>query len=272
MTRRFPFLSAILILSVCFAGCKKDKGDPPFLPPYESMIIDFSNFTSQAKSAVAEPGIKGVNNSNWEFASKVAGGWDDLINSVLVVPIASFKVTSAYDPGYLSEKTWQWSFGFTAAGQAYKAKLTGEIRSTDVLWKMYVTKEGPGGYTDFLWFEGTSLPDGSGGEWKVKESNASQVELFNITWTSSGSAVRTVRYEYVKSGDRKGSFIKYGLTGGALNAYYEVRYFESGLAKLSDVNIEWNSSTKNGRIKSMDYLLGGWYCWDSNKVNVNCSN
>jgi hypothetical protein len=261
----------ILILSICFAGCKKDKGDPPLLPPYESMIIDFSNFSSASKSAAPEPDVKGVNSSNWEFASKVARGWEALINSTIGVPIASIKVTSAYDPGYLSEKTWQWSYSFTAAGQPYKAKLTGEIRSTDVLWKMYVTKEGPGGYTDFLWFEGTSLPDRSGGEWKVKESNASQVVLFNIAWTYSGSAVNTVRYEYMKSGNLNGSYIKYGPLSGSLNSYYDIHYYESALAKVSDVDIEWNSSTKNGRVKSTDYLLGDWYCWDSNKVNVACS-
>jgi hypothetical protein len=75
----------------------------------------------------------------------------------------------------------------------------------------------------------------------------------------------------VKSGNLKGSFIKYGLTTGSLNAYYDVHYYESSLARFSDVNIEWSSTTKNGRVKSADYLLGAWYCWDSNKVNVICS-
>lgn len=270
MYKLFSLLLVISMFAVCFTGCKKNKGNPPLLPPYESMIIDFSNFSSQAKSTVQESVIKGVNNSNWEFASNTARGWESLINSTIGVPIASFRVTSAYDPGYLSEKTWQWSYNFTEAGQPYKAKLVGEIRSTDILWKMYITKEG-GVYTDFLWFEGTSVSDGSSGEWVVKESNASPVELFRITWAASGSSVSTVRYEYMKSGNLKGSFIKYGLTTGLLNAFYEMHYFESILAKFSDVNIEWGSSTKDGRVKSTDYLLGAWYCWDSNKVNVACS-
>jgi len=271
MKKLFSLLLVISFFAVCFNSCKKDKGDPPILPPYESMIIDFSNFSSQAKSAVQETGIKGVNNSNWEYASNVARGWETLINSTMEVPLASIKVTSAYDPGYLSENTWQWSYNFTAAGQSYKAKLVGEIGSTDVIWKMYITKDGTGGYTDFLWFEGTSVSDGSSGEWMIKESNSSPVELFRITWTTSGSAVNTVRYEYMKSGNLKGSFIKYGLTTGTLNAYYNLHNYETSLARFSDINIEWNSTTKNGRVKSADYLLGGWYCWDSNKVNVLCS-
>ena len=271
MKRRFPFLAVILVLSVCYGGCKKDKGDPPLMPPYESMIIGFSNFSSASKSAAPEFGVKGVNSSNWEFASKVARGWEALINSAMEVPIASVRVTSAYDPGYLSEKTWQWSYSFTATGQPYKAKLTGEIRSTDVLWKIYITKEGPGGYTDFLWFEGTTAADGTSGEWQVKESNASPVEIFRIKWTASGTKVNSVNYEYVKSGNLNGSYIKYGPLTGLLNSYYDIHYYESALAKFSDVDMEWNSSTKNGRVKSADYLLGDWYCWDSNKVNVACS-
>ena len=271
MKKLFSLLMLISIYTVCFVSCKKDKGNPPLLPPFESMIIDFSNFSSQSKSAVAESGIKGVNNSNWEYASKVARGWETLINSSLEVPLASLKVTSAYDPGYLSEKTWQWSYSFTASGQSYKAKLVGEIQSTEVLWKMYITKEGSGAYTDFLWFEGTSLSDASGGEWVVKESNASPVELFKINWTASGSEVSTVKYEYVKSGNLDGSTIMYGLTGGALNSFYEVYYYESALAKFSDVDIKWSSTTKNGSVKSADYLLGLTYCWDSNKINVSCS-
>ena len=271
MKKFFSLLILISIYAVCFVSCKKDKGDPPLLPPYESMIIDFSNFSSQSKSAMGEAGIKGVNNSNWEYASKVARGWETLINSSLEVPLASIKVTSAYDPGYLSEKTWQWSYSFNAAGQSYNAKLIGEIRSADILWKMYISKEGSGAYTDFLWFEGTSLSDASGGEWLIKESNASPGEIFKINWTASASEVNTVKYEYVKSGNLDGSTIRYGLTSGALNSYYEVYYYESALEKFSDVDIKWSSTTKNGSVKSPDYLLGLTYCWDSNKINVSCS-
>jgi hypothetical protein len=271
MKKLFSLFMVIFTLSFCLISCKKDKGDPPLLPPYESMIIDFSNFSSQAKSSVQDPGLKGVNNSNWEFASKVANGWESVINSTLGVPMASLKVTSAYEPGYLSEKTWQWSYSFTSSGESYKARMVGEIGSEDVLWKMYISKEGTGAYTDFLWFEGTSVSDGSVGEWKVKESNTSPVEIFRIAWTATGQEVSTVRYEYMKSGNLKGSYIKYGLKTGELNAYYDVHYYESSLAKFSDVNIEWNSTTKNGRVKSTDYLLGSWYCWDSNKVNVPCT-
>jgi hypothetical protein len=96
------------------------------------------------------------------------------------------------------------------------------------------------------------------------------VEIFLIKWTVSGTEVNSVSYEYVKSGNLNGSYIKYGPLTGSLNSYYDTHYYESALARFSDVDIEWNSLSKNGRVKSTDYLLGGWYCWDSNKVNVTC--
>ena len=63
-------ISLVLLLSVVLMhSCKKDKGDPPVLPPSESMTIDFSNFDSGKKGDVSISIPKGTQNSNWEFAA-----------------------------------------------------------------------------------------------------------------------------------------------------------------------------------------------------------
>src|SRR5450759_5440518 len=88
-------LVLILILSTgFFTSCKKDKGEPPVLPPQESMTIDFSNFATQKKSADLISDQKGTENSNWEFAATVAGVWNLLITTTLAVPVTSFKPVS----------------------------------------------------------------------------------------------------------------------------------------------------------------------------------
>ena len=273
--KKSPIILIIIVLGVMYtAGCKKkDKGNPPVLPSYESMLIDFSNFISGSKSGASDAsGIKGPNTGNWQFASDVATVWKTSIETVIEVPLASLKVTDNFEPAYLSENNWQWSYSFSAAGQQYKAKLTGEIRNVDIAWKMYITKEGSGGFTDFLWVYGVSATDASGGEWIVKQSNSSPDEVFKITWTTANSEVSTVQYEYTKADGFKGSTIKFGFASGALNSYYDIHYFASSLARFSDVDIEWSSTSKNGRVKSADYLLGTWYCWDANKVNTVCTN
>jgi hypothetical protein len=265
----YPIL--IFSLSAClFSGCKKDKGDPPVLPPPESMTIDFSNFTSLKKSSDPQVGIKGTENSNWEFSAVVAGVWRLIITAKLAVPVAAFKVVATQTPVYLSQKNWQWSYSFDVAGATYKARLTGLIGTSDVTWKMYITKEGTGGFAEFLWFEGTSKLDGTGGQWIFYENHLSQEAIVQVDWAKTGNSIAGIKFTYVKNADPfKTSFIEYGLTTTSLNAYFNVHYY-NGL-KFSDVTIEWNTTTKNGRVKSLDYLGDtDWHCWDSNKINVVC--
>jgi hypothetical protein len=60
MKKIIPLLFILILSTGFFTGCKKDKGEPPVLPPQESMNIDFTNFISVTKSAVQ----KGTANSN----------------------------------------------------------------------------------------------------------------------------------------------------------------------------------------------------------------
>lgn len=258
----------ILILSAGFlTNCKKDKGEPPVLPPQESMTIDFSNFATLKKSADPLYDQKGAENSNWEFAAVVAGVWKQIINTTLIVPVTAFKLAISQTPVYLDTKTWQWSFNVTVANVTYKARLTGQIRTSDVLWKMYI-KEGTS-VTEFLWFEGTSNLDGKAGQWILNQSSQIPGALIQIDWTKTGTSIASIKYTYIKNDSFKTSYIEYGLTTSSLNAYYTVHYY-NGL-KFSDVNIEWNTTTHNGRVKSLDYLVGDtWFCWNEQKINITC--
>jgi hypothetical protein len=262
-------ISLIITLSAgFFPGCKKDRGDPPVLPPPESMTIDFSNFASVKKSSGLLSDQKGIENSSWEFAATVVGVWRLLITSTLAVPVASFKLAVSQTPVYLSEKNWQWSYSVTVGSATYKARLTGLTGAGDVKWKMNISKEGTGGFAEFLWFEGTSRLDGKGGQWILYESNLSPAAILQIDWTKTGGLVGGLKYTLVKNDMFKTSYIEYGLTSGPLNAFFNIHLY-TGL-KFSDTNVDWNTTTHNGRVKSSDYLLGQWYCWDSNKVNIVC--
>jgi hypothetical protein len=260
----------ILLIAGGFSSCKKDKGNPPNLPPAESMLIDFSNFVSNAKSSDIGFDSKGTENLNWETSAVIVGTWRTLIAVTLAIPVASFKVAVDQDPVYLSDKKWQWSYNVSAAGVAYKARLTGEIGATDIIWEMYITREGANAFPEFKWFDGTSKLDGSGGKWILSESNLVPQPMLQIDWTKSGTSIGNIKYTYLKTGSSNGAYIEYGLTNSALNAFFTIHYFSSSLARFSDVSIEWNTSTKNGRIKSSDYLDGQWKCWDANRVNAIC--
>lgn len=262
----------VLVFSLCgaiFTSCKKDKGDPPVLPPAETMAIDFSNFSTGKKSAEMMSGTKGTENSNFEFAATVAGIWKLIIGTTLAVPVNSFKAAIGKEPVYLSDKTWQWSYELTVGGNTYKARLTGQNADTRYLWKMYIARDGTNGFSEFVWFEGESKSDGTGGQWVLKRSAAVQEPLLQIDWTKSGTDIGSVKYTYLQNDGLKGSYIEHGLTSADLNAFFTIYYFNG--VKFSNVKIEWNTTTKNGRVQSLEYVGdSNWYCWDSNKINVTC--
>jgi hypothetical protein len=271
MKKLFSVFAIIILSASFFTTCKKDNGAPPTLPPQESFTIDFSNFASLKKSIELTSEPKGTNNSNWEFAALVAGYWRVITATTLAVPISAFKLALDNDPVFLSDNTWQWTYSVSPADVAYKARLTGQISSTDVIWKMYVTREGTGGFPEFLWFEGKSSLDATSGQWTLNQSSVVPEAVLQIDWKRTGVTVPYIKYTFLKNLDPfKTSTIEFGLKEATLNAYYTVHYYTG--AKFSDVSVEWNTTAKNGRVKSSDYLDGKWFCWDENKLNnaANC--
>jgi hypothetical protein len=262
------------------SGCKKDKGNPPVLPPVESMIIDFSNFESGKKSEPVINVTKGIENSSWEFSALVAGFWNTILVLNLAVPVATFDRATDNAPAYLDNKTWQWSYDvpvtINQVSVTYKARLTGQITATEVIWKMYISKTGTGAFAEFVWYEGTSKLDGTSGKWIINHSSQYPEPMINIDWTKSASDIGTIKYTYVRTLNNtrvpdtfRNSYIEYGLTSASLNAYYNIHYYTG--VDFSDVNIEWNTTTHNGRVKSFGFFGDqDWNCWDANRVNTVC--
>jgi hypothetical protein len=271
--KKLLILTLIFILAgVILHSCKKDNGDPPVLPPAGSMIIDFDNFESAKKGLAFISIPKGTLNSNWDFAADAAIIWKTIIYSNLIIPVTSFQMAVNQAPVYADNKTWEWSYDASVLNVTYKARLTGQITSSEVLWKMYITKEGTGGYTDFLWFKGTSEIDGTGGQWILNQSPQNPEAVLQIDWTKVGEAVGMVKYTYIKAGDAfKDSYIQYGLTTQALNAYYTIHYYNSSYQQFYDLNVEWSTTLHNGRVKCAGHFgTSDWYCWDGNFLNVTC--
>lgn len=268
MKKVLTLLLLAVFMATLLTGCKKKKGDPPILPPEESFVIDFSNFEA-GKSADFSSFNKGVENSNWEFSVLVTGYFRILTASTLVVPISAFNVAVDQTPTWLEEKTWQWSYSVTVASVTYKARLVGLIRTSDVQWKMYVTKEGTGGFAEFLWFEGTSKLDGTGGSWTLNESAAVQQPLLQVDWTKTGISVGTIKYTYTKTGSFKNSYIEYGKTTGTYDSNYSINYY-NGTA-FSEMDVEWSSDDSNGRVMCpLWFGDSSWHCWNSNLANIVC--
>ncbi len=277
MKKIVSLLLLTVILANLVTSCKK-PGPPPGLPPEASMYIDFSNFESGKKSADFLTLPKGVENSNWEFAALIAGSWRALMVTTLAVPVAAFKLAiDQSDPTYLEEQTWQWNFNVNVLSATYKARLTGEVRTSDVQWKMYVSNTAPtGGFAEFLWFEGTS--SSTGGQWILYHSSTYKEPVLQIDYTLSDETVTKIKYTYVRtlndnrvSDPFNTSYIEYGKTTGTFDSYYDIKVYHPTLQKFVTVKIEWSATGHNGRVQCSEYFPdSNWYCWNSNLVNILC--
>jgi len=277
MKRIFTLMLIVVFSASLLTSCKKDKGNPPTLPPAGSMTIDFSNFSAGTKSAVTDL-PKGVNEINWDYAALMAGSWKTIIAGTLAVPVAAFKLAVGKTPTYVSDKLWQWSFTVPVLSVSYTARLTGQIRSTDVLWNMYVSKTGTGSFTDFLWFTGTSKLDGTGGQWVLNYSPVYNELVLQIDWTGSGTAVTYVKYTYVRvltsdtprvADPFKDSYIEYGSAATPYNSSYNIHFYY--LADWYNANVEWSSTGIIGRVKCLKFFGdSNWHCWDALHVDAIC--
>jgi hypothetical protein len=274
MKNLFSLLLLTVLSSVFFWSCEK-KGDPPALPPAESMTIDFSFFTTTKKSSPVLNDLKGVNaaeNTNWTVAATVAGVWNTILIANLAIPVTAFEKAIENKPSYLDNRTWQWKYSVNVLAATYTARLTGQIRSDSIKWEMYIKKDGVGGFDEFRWFEGTTALDGNNGVWILDQSQAVQVPMLKIEWEKSGTDVGNITYTYIKTTEAfYGSNIEYGRTTGSPDAFYNVHFWESNRAKFIDVNIKWSTTVYTGQVRSVDYFQdNNWHCWDSNGNDTTC--
>lgn len=274
MKKFFSSLFIIVMAALVFTGCEK-KGDPPAIPPAESMTIDFSFFTSTKKSANLTGDLKGLNaveNTNWTVAATVAGVWNTILVSYLIVPVTAFEKAIESKPSFLDSKTWQWKYSLNVLAATYTARLTGQIRTDSIKWEMYIMRDGVNGFAEFKWFEGTTALDGNSGQWILTQSQTAQVPMLKIDWEKTGTGITGIKYTYIKTGESfNGSYIEYGKTTGSLDAFYNVHFWETNRSKFVDVNIEWSTTLFNGRIKALDYFQdSSWHCWDANGNDGPC--
>lgn len=282
MKRLISVSLLVVLVSGLFSGCEKKENAPaPALPPAGTMSIDFSNFSSK-KSAIAETGFKETavaDINNWAYAATVAGVWNTILAVNLAIPVASFNMAMDNTPVYLDNNKWQWQYNFNVIGATYKARLTGQIRSTDVKWEMYISREGVGAFSELLWYEGTSKPDGKSGQWILNHSQQFPEPVLQIDWTVTGSDVSNIKYTYIRDlkDDRttdlfKTSFIEYGLTANTLNAFYNVHQNTGVQNVFNDIFIEWSTTNHNGHVKSnAHYQDDLWHCWNGTGENITCN-
>ncbi len=265
--------SILILIIITIINCEDDNKDSgaPQLPPVESFIIDFSDFSNSSDTVKSTKAA--LTYQNWGTAFLKVAFWNTVITVTGIVPVTAFLESFNHHAVYEGDNTWAWTYDYTIGSATYTARLTGKILETEeVKWEMYISKEAlGGGFEDFKWYEGTARFDRTSGHWILYNNPAADHELIRIDWTKNwDNNTGGIKYtNIIPDGIENGGYIAYGLVDDPVyDAYYEI--YNKGRDNLTD--IEWNRTTKEGRIS--DPLTFGdedWHCWDSLLVDIVCT-
>lgn len=252
------FVAAFLVLT---QSCV-DSSTPPELPPISSFEMDYSGFNSD-KSAELLVG-------NWMYSVLTIGVFNTYASVNMIVPTAAYRVALTKTPEYIDDNVWLWSFDFPVIGATYTAKLTGEaMRRGKVKWEMRIDRQGPDGFSSFLWFEGVSQ-DQDEASWTIYKDPIAPFKAMEISWKrAKADDDGTLKYTIANSKD---SFYKSTIETGTnnnelFNRYYAVYRSDEN----SNIRIEWDTVTKTGRVKSPNHFKDeAWHCWNQYKLDDTC--
>ena len=258
------FLSLLLFFAI--TGCRtSDSDEAPELPPLSSFIMDFSDFIPDETPKMT------LDNTHLNRNQAIVhiAVWNIITFVHMAVPVATFMEAFNHNPTEQSDGSWLWSYDVQVGLSTYTAKLYGKVSGIEVEWHMYVSKTGAGGFSDFLWYSGTSHIAGVEGSWTINKMPTEPVPYVGIDWStnSNGTAVTTYT-NIVPDGPENGGYISHGTTQDVpYNAFYHI--YNKGLDNL--VEIEWNRITKAGRIRNPHhYGNSDFHCWNAMGVDIDC--
>lgn len=269
-------IAIIIITASCTTKDDTENIELAVLPPVETMVVDFSNFmdeTSTKRSASStQPG------ENWLYPRIVVGVWNTALFTTLVVPVSSFSAAFNQTPEYLGNGLWEWTYTIDGFAGEYNARLTGQLSAANVAWEMYIGKTGVGAFDEFMWFYGNSHIDGNSGTWVLNQSPEHPNKLIQINWLRENEEISSIKYTWVRENNDQnetdlfnGSYLTYGKQDGNLDVYFNVHAYDQESEVFNDVQIEWNSTVFNGRVRASSYFDDdNWHCWDSEGEDEDC--
>lgn len=279
-------LLAFSLVSCASSANKIDTSKPPQIPPESTFVMDFDDFTSASEVSTDTGHIQlasfifaGVmrhhdtanalgDRSNWGYAALNVGFWNIVGFLGLVVPVASFVESFNHTPVQQPDSNWVWTYDVPVAGDVYTAELHGIYIDDGVRWEMYVSKQGE--YSDFLWYYGESDLPATEGYWVLKNKPSDRTDLIRIDWHRNlSNNTGDIKYtNIVPGGPENGGYISYVISiGKPYDRSYEI--FNKG--KNQTTYIEWNSDTKEGRVRdALHFGDNNWRCWNSQLVNTEC--
>lgn len=260
---------SILFLAVVLLNfsCEEEKASPdqnPAVPPASTMEIDFENFSTAPEGKRVAASYRNAITANINVSV-----WNTILGAHLIIPVAALKYAGQQTPVFDEENSqWTWSYEFEADGATHSAMLTAGFSTDGIQWNMYISKSEA--YQNVLWFTGTSNITGTEGNWKINYLPENPTPFIEIDWSrESDNTAAEIKYTNVIPEDEyNGSYVEYGIDKSlALDVFYNVYLSKDDVS----VEIQLNSQTNEGRIKSVHNLGEGFHCWNSAWEDVECA-
>ena len=260
----FSLMAIGVLMAMLAISCsKKDDDGVPEMPPVESLLMDFSDFTEFPDTTESQKSSPAYQHFTYSFVT--VGVWNLVTTVTMAVPVAVYLESFNHTPEFLGDATWQWTYSV----DTYTARLVAtRISNEEFTAEMYISKTGAEAFEDFKWFEGTIRYDHTHASWQLYNSPANNVQWLDIEWTKDWEAgTSEITYTIVEAGSEElGSYITYGIVDDPeYDAFYTV------VTASNEVNIWYNTETKAGRIKSPEYFEDtDWHCWNEQFQDTDC--
>lgn len=259
--RQLSFLMAFVVLAV---SCQKDeKPEAPELPPLSSLEMEFVDFVNP-KSVNATESYQ-----NRNLAVLHVAFWNTVVFVHMAVPVAAFREAFNHQPVLQGDGRWLWTYTVGVAQANYTARLYATAGGVFTQWEMYLSKTGPGAFTDFLWYSGQSHIGNTQGSWTLFKSPAEAVPFIDIDWYRNSNGTRGITYtNVVPGGPENGGFISHKITN---DTPYDAAYEIYNKGQDNHVEIRWSRLTKAGQIKDPKFFGNEqFHCWDSTGADTDC--
>lgn len=265
-------------------GTTNTGAGAPDLPAMSSMTMDLSFFGIDGTSVAQAKAMDG------EMMLVAAGNKTNFINAVVRVlyiqltlydileePVGAFAAAIHSIPQPQPDGSYLWTFIFVEDGNEYSIFLYGKVVGDHVEWRLEVSTDVPGLALDhFVWFDGESKLDESGGYWQFYKPVLSGEALASMGAVTDGAPVARMDWEHDGNTEHRltvlanevgspdeGDMLVFHTTPSTGTIHYH------DADAVDDQNITWHVDG-SGSLTVSDYNDGQPACWNAEQEDTVC--
>lgn len=279
------WIVALLFSVVLVQSCQKEEVtdlppgvEAPELPPMAMFTMptgDFDPNTVDTSGVNTQLDERGFNDTywNWFHAAVSLVVWHAVIVVNMAAPTAAFGAAFNVQPEYIGDLTFEWAYEYVApvnlGGHTYNVSLTGQYNPDFETVNWVMTLSQVGGYTDFVWYTGTTSANNSEAQFTLNHQPFNPQSYLLAQYQGDNAGNETLRFTNIIPGNPgNGDYVEYRTNPGAT---YDLA-FDVLTQTDNFLEIEWNEQNIEGRVRHPQHFNDNeWHCWDGEYKDVDCN-